>query len=320
MQYGIGNEYENIIQEAVPAKNLPEIEVTEQVMRRIRESEWKAPNNRSRWFSRTGAFTAALTLLFISLTAYAASEWIQIRNATGEIKVQYAAPDLTREQGSYDKFEHKALKLAKPGELIAYYVNSDKAADDPSAKEKLQFAYKERRISDYDAFLAEMKRTGSPMLPEMLAGYPFEYGAVSAHIPIDAEIKNSEVYAQAHKELKAKAEAPGGSGFAAKVIPWTEAGAVQGKYTLDNAHIVISAVMLRGGKLTQEQEDKAELISVEGRNLIYNDVEKENRSYHYLTWYNEQQDAYYLLSTFGGHALTKEQLVKLAGELFRGGL
>lgn len=41
MQYGVGNEYENIIQEAVPAKNLPEIEVTERVMRRIRESEGK---------------------------------------------------------------------------------------------------------------------------------------------------------------------------------------------------------------------------------------------------------------------------------------
>ncbi|MCM3698852.1 hypothetical protein [Paenibacillus macerans] len=320
MQYGIGNEYENIIQEAVPAKKLPEIEVTEQVMRRIRESEWKAPNNRSRWFSRTGAFTAALTLLFISLTAYAASEWIQIRNAAGEIKVQYAAPDLTREQGYYDKFEHKALKLAKPGELIAYYVKSDKAADDPSAKEKLQFAYKERRITDYDAFLAEMKRTGSPVLPETVAGYPFEYGTVSANIPTDAEIKNSEVYAQTLKELKAKVETSSGTGFAAKVIPWSEAGAVQGKYTLDTAHIEISAVMLRGGKLTQEQEDKAELISVEGRNFVYNDVKKENRSYHYLTWYNEQQDAYYLLSTFGGHALTKEQLVKLAGELFRGGL
>lgn len=203
--------------------------------------------------------------------------------------------------------------------MIAYYVKSGKVADDPSAKEKLQFAYKERRITDYDAFMAEMKRTGTPLLPKTVAGYPFEYGGVNARIPIDAD---SEVYAQALKELKAKIETSSGTGFASKVIPWTEAGAVQGKYTLDTAHIEISAALLRGGKLTQEQEqgNKAELISVEGRNLIYNDVKKENRSYHYLTWYNEQQDAYYLLSTFGGHTLTKEQLVKLAGELFRGGL
>ncbi|MNW70981.1 hypothetical protein D3C74_505580 [compost metagenome] len=54
--------------------------------------------------------------------------------------------------------------------------------------------------------------------------------------------------------------------------------------------------------------------------MVYNDVNRKEVNYHYLSWYNEKQDAYYMLTTYGGHELSKEKLLHLAGELIQGGL
>jgi hypothetical protein len=71
----------------------------------------------------------------------------------------------------------------------------------------------------------------------------------------------------------------------------------------------------------QRAEVAAEKLKVEGREIVYNHTDKPeirpDLSYHYLNWYNEQQDANYTVTTYGDRQLTKAQL---AGELIRGGL
>jgi len=54
-----------------------------------------------------------------------------------------------------------------------------------------------------------------------------------------------------------------------------------------------------------------------GTEVIYNKVVKEEVSYDYLNWYNEKQDAYYTLTSYGDKTLTEEQFLQLAGELLK---
>ncbi|WP_156417543.1 hypothetical protein [Paenibacillus etheri] len=104
-----------------------------------------------------------------------------------------------------------------------------------------------------------------------------------------------------------------------KAIPWSEPGWISATYSKDNAYIGISASIMHGGKVfvEQEPENQADKIIVEGAEVIYNKVVKEEVSYDYLNWYNEKQDAYYTLSSYGDKILTKEQFLQLAGELLK---
>ncbi|MNN90995.1 hypothetical protein D3C81_2090420 [compost metagenome] len=107
-----------------------------------------------------------------------------------------------------------------------------------------------------------------------------------------------------------------------KVVPWTKTGFVNAEYSKQGAIVGISATVLNGGNVQvyQEPDNTPEKLEVGGREVIYNNVVRPEVSYHYLTWYNEGQDAYYMLTTYGDHVLPKAELLELAGELMQGGL
>ncbi|MCK8489364.1 hypothetical protein M0651_19505 [Paenibacillus sp. MBLB2552] len=320
---GERHELESLIQAASRMDAFPKIEVTQRVMEQIREE--KPGRKRLVWklLSPTGAVAGLLTLMLISVTAYATSEFIQIRNTAGEVKVQYAAPERRPEPVSNNNFEQQALKKAKSGELIAYYVKEAPTNASSNMGNKLQFAYKEKRWTSYSMFLQEMKRTGVPLLPETVADYPLEYGTVWPYLyPISQQLSTSPYYQKVLHELITEAEGAKGQRVFSQTVPWNEAASVYGVYTLDTAHIGLSVNLLHGGDMTvyQEPENRTEPFQVEGRTVVYNDVDRKEVNYHYLSWYNEKQDAYFMLTTYGGHRLSKEELLRLAGELIRSGL
>lgn len=76
---------------------------------------------------------------------------------------------------------------------------------------------------------------------------------------------------------------------------------------------------MHGGKVFVEQtsENQANKLTVAGTDVIYNKVVREEVSYDYLNWYNEKQDAYYTLTSYGDKILTKEQFLQLAEELLK---
>lgn len=318
---GERNEFEGLIQAASRMDALPKIEVTHRVMERIRRE--KPGRKRLVWklLSPTGAVAGLLTLMLISVTAYAASEFIQIRNTAGQVKVQYAAPERQTEPAGYNSFEQQSLKKAEPGELIAYYVK-DTSKVEALDTARLQLSYKEKRWTSYSAFLNEIKRTGAPHLPENVAGYPLEYGTVSPNYPTSQQLNTSPFYQRVLGELRTEAENAKDQRVFSRAVPWTEAASVNGVYTLDTAHIGLSMNLLHGGdmKVYQEPENRTEPFQVEGRTIVYNEVDRKEVNYHYLSWYNEKQDAYYTLTTYGDHKLSKDELLHLAGELIRGGL
>jgi hypothetical protein len=323
---GIGSEYQDIRAAAAGEEQLSGIEVTGRVMARISGLEQKRGLRGIGFAGKTAAISGMLVMLLITVTAaYAASEYIQIRNKEGVVKVQhYAENPNPGPPAPYYKYAWKLMDFAKPGELIAYFVRGEPKPD--GAKTALQFAGKELRLTDYSALLSEMNRLGTPILPKEAGGYALKYGTIYPGSPTGTEIDNNPLYRQTLNELIAEAGQSAGRNLFMKAIPWTEAASVSGKYTKQGAVIEIGFTLLHGGnvQIFQEPESKVEKLEAEGREIIYNFVSrpdiKPDFSYHYLNWYNEQQDAYYTVTTYGDRQLTKAQLLQLAGELVRGGL
>lgn len=315
----ISDEYQDVIYASAGNELLGEIDVEEKVMGRIQGISDRKRSFSLKTMNKTTAVASMLALfLMISVTAYAASEYIQIRNSEGVVKVQHVAPNESAGVASYDKYAQQADTFAKPGELIAYLLNNKAGAEGMATE--LQFKYKEQRIGAYSDFLKEIKRTGAPMLPALAAGYAFEDGVINPNYPITDADKKSSLYQETLRDLTVQANKEEGSGkLFMKAIPWSEPGWISATYSKDNAYIVISASIMHGGKMfvEQEPENQADKIIVAGTEVIYNKVVKEEVSYDYLNWYNEKQDAYYTLSSYGDKILTKEQFLQLAGELLK---
>lgn len=315
------HEYEDIMMAVASEESIPKINLTERVMKRI---DYIQPSGlrfgKKRLWSRA-LITGCATLLFCSITVYAASEYIQIRNSSGVVKVQHGEPQPKIYENSVNnKYERRALHTAKPGELIAYYVKG--ASHIEVSSKELQFAYKPLRISDYSVFIEEMQRTNAPVIPKTVIGYSFDHGTVSPSYPTVKSLEDSGLYKQLMGELFNQAKDLDKGDLVTRLVPWNKANAINATYTKGKAHIGISAILLDGGnvQVEQEPENNVERITVEGRDIIYNNVQKEAVSYHYLNWYNETQDAYYTVSTYGGNRLSFDQLIQLARELIREGL
>lgn len=312
----ISNEYQDIIYASSGNGFLDDIDVEEKVMGRIAVLSDRRRLPPLRAMNKTTAIAGMLTLfLLISVTAYAASEYIQIRNSEGVVKVQHIAPNESTSV-VYDKYAQHVDAFAKPGELIAYLVNNKAGAGGLATE--LLFKFKEERLGVYSDFLKEIKRTGAPMLPESAAGYAFKYGSVSPNYAATDADKRSPLYQETLQELTTRANKDKDSvNLFMKAIPWSEPGWISATYSKNNAYVGISASIMHGGKVfvEQEPENQANKIAVAGTEVVYNHVVKESVSYHYLNWYNEEQDAYYTLSSYGDKVLTKEQLLQLAGEL-----
>ncbi|MBY3623242.1 hypothetical protein HGO21_27415 [Acinetobacter sp. CUI P1] len=315
----ISDEYQDVIYASAGNELLGEIDVEERVMGRIQVISDRKRSFSLKTMNKTTAVASMLALfLMISVTAYAASEYIQIRNSEGVVKVQHVAPNESAGVASYDKYAQQADTFAKPGELIAYLVNN-KVGTEGMATE-LHFKYKEQRIGAYSDFLKEIKRTGAPMLPALAAGFAFKYGVINPNHPTTDAEKNSSLYQETLQDLTAQANKDkGNSNLFMKAIPWSEPGWISATYSKDNAYIGISASIMHGGKMfvEQEPENQADKIIVAGTEVIYNKVVKEEVSYDYLNWYNEKQDAYYTLTSYGDKILTKEQFLQVAGELLK---
>ncbi|RED63275.1 hypothetical protein [Cohnella lupini] len=319
---GIRNDYEDLIKAAASDERLPVIDVKDRVMERISIGRRSRGGSGLgfRLMSRAGALTMLLAALLVSASAYAASEWIQIRNAAGVVKVQYE-PDNTAPKpvAQWNPYQWKALNSAKPGEMVAYYVNGLNDEDASNVNDPMNYAYKLRRFTSYSDFVKEMRRTSVPILPEKTGGYTLKYGDVTPRYPL----AGSAVYRQTLGELMNQANnAESGQRFFAKSLPWTEAGTVGATYANGRAYVSFQMILLQGGNMKVEQgpENQTDKFTIAGRAAVYNDVKKEKGSYHYLNWYDEKRDAYYTLTTYGEHILSRENLILLAEELIENGV
>ncbi|PYY27917.1 hypothetical protein [Paenibacillus illinoisensis] len=314
------HEYEDIKQACIN-ENLPEINVTQQVMNRITVNKGRSHLFLKKTMRGTTALGGAFALiLLVSVSAYAASEYIQLYNREGVVKVKHVALDETAAGTAvtYSPYAAQAQKFAQPGELIAYYVNSNSTST--SVEPRLHFEYKEQPIPSYSDFLKEIKRTGAPLLPESVMGYSFEYGKINPEFPTNDVYKKAPYYQEVYSDLRDQAtKASSRETVFMRSVPWLEPSSISGVYSQGNAQFGISATLMNGENMVVEQkkENTTDKFTVAGIEIVYNSVKKESVGYHYLNWYNEEQDAFYTLTSTGDKNLTKEQLLKLAEELLK---
>ncbi|WP_042200340.1 hypothetical protein [Paenibacillus camerounensis] len=321
---GFHSGHQDIKGAAVSEEQLQAINVTDRVMARVRETGPGRRRGGIRFAGKTAATSGMLAVaLLITATTYAASEYIQIRNKAGEVKIQHILKtEGERLQGAspYHDYAPKLMNIAEPGEQIVYFVRGEPINTGGSM---LQFTHKQQRITEYSAFLDQMKAKSSPfILPETAGGYGFKYGEIQPLYPTKDVIDNDPVYQQALSELIGEAKKDKTRNLFMKVMPWTETGSLNAQYMKGGAFINLWAFMINGGNMMvpQKPADKAEKLKVDGREVIYNYIDYGPNSFFYLTWYNEPKDAYIQLNSWGDRVMNKEQLLKLAGELIKGGL
>ncbi|ANY65841.1 hypothetical protein BBD42_04690 [Paenibacillus sp. BIHB 4019] len=317
------HEYNDIKSRAAANGGLPAIDVTEAVMKRITGEAASGRKGQTSFMrpvmKRTTAFSGALMLLLLlSVSAYAASQYIEIRNAAGEIKVK-TIDEITPQTGSaediadneaHNNYLHKAQNFAKPGELVAFYVLGK--------EEEALYTYKEKPLGTYAAFKKEANRTGAQLLPQKLSGYSFVSGKVAPYMPNTDADKQTAAYKQVLSELKAQAAAgTNGQKLFMRAVSWNKPGMVSAIYTKGHYKSELTKNPLDGGNvyISLPSGQNAEKIKVEGIEVIYNKrTISEKYNYHYAQWYDEKQDAFYMLTDLGNKKLTKAELLALAGE------
>ena len=302
---------------------LPAVDVTDKVMARVRGTEKRRSAGTFRLMSRSGLVTMSLGLLLVSATAYGASEYIQIRNADGEVKVQELGPQPAFEPQPFDMMnQSKAYERAKPGELVAYYVKGTPLDDEWA----LQTTFKENVFTDYGDFREMLAHSGAPELPQALpqaaAGYVFAKGSGFPLTPVsrsdDPEIR--AWYTGLLEELSAEAAALPDGKAAMKVIPRDRLLTVSTTYANGDGRISLSYTLMDGIKVEMHTQPghTMEELEIGSTPVIMNRVERPGTSYSYVGWYNEKLDAYYTLSAYGetgSRDFSEQELLQLTGEL-----
>lgn len=303
---------------------VPAVDVTDKVMARVRGTEKRRSAGTFRLMSRSGLVTMSLGLLLVSATAYGASEYIQIINSNGEVKVQEMEPLPAFEPQPFDMMNQaKAYEMAKPGELVAYYIKGTPLTDEGA----LQTVYKENVFTDYAEFREMLHRAGVPELPQSLpqaaAGYVFAKGSGFPSTPNTGAMEDPEIQAWHSSlldELSAEAAGLPEGQAAMKVVPWDRLLNITTTYANGNGRISLSYMLMDGMKMGVHTYPghTMEELEIGGMPVILNRVVKPEVSYHYVNWYNEELDTYYTLSAYGesgSHDFTEEELLQLTKEL-----
>jgi len=301
---------------AVHRRQVPEIDVAEKVMARI-----AGPSRRRPAVVRTMRSSTALAglfalLLVVSVTAYATSEYIQFQDKSGTVRVQYVPPNTSKiSDVPYNPYTAKAREFAQPGQLVAYYVKGGKEAGG------LQFEFKPERMTSFPQLQDELRRVGSPLLPQAISGFQFEYGEIRPHYPN----KETPQYRDTLKELSGIASrAADGERLFMKTVPWTDAATLVAIYSKDGASIAVHAHFLRGMEMYVELQEgnTSEKRTIAGTEVVYNEVKRQisadgrpvQLEYGYLNWYDEERDIYYTLTNHKGPGISKEEMLRLAGD------
>jgi len=290
-------------------QDIPVIDVTDRVMNRIAGSVPRRPSLARAMRSSTALASLFAVLLIVSVTAYATSEYIQIRNKAGDIKVQYVPPTARITDNPYEKYFIQAREFAKPGELVAFYAKD--AIDLPLGP--LQFHSQQERLNSYAEFGEAAERVGSRKFPLTLGGYTFEYGEITPAAPMIG----TKLYLDTLEDLKDRASrAPEGEDVVMQAVPWTDASRVSAVYSNGESYVSVFSHFLNGMDVYVEQTDgdKTEKITIAGTEVVYNGFEKEHSSNGYMSWYDEDQDAYYTLINHKGGGVDKEKFLELARE------
>lgn len=304
---------------AISVDQLRSIDITEQVMDRVRGSvNGKLKKITVRPVKRSAVvLMSTVVALCISVSAYAASEFIQIKNKAGQVVVK-TSPKPEYEyhlDSAFSKYKEQAEATLKTGEAAFYYINDAQL----NAKDKLNLlkqAYKNKYTS-YNAFVSEMNSKDAPIVNQpqnLMKGYTFISGEVYPTFPFS--------YEKAHQQIldrliqQAKTSSTDQKLFVEK-IAWNEGLSTIVVYRKGNQHLSIIGTKGTGTEIPVAKDAKSEQISIDHQQVVYvRDAENES-STNSMAWFDEKKKIVYTLFDSSNSDLTKEDFITLAKRMIQ---
>ncbi len=330
--------FEDIKQYALPDYRLGEVDITERVMTRITAVN---AGGRLRSFKPVPRFLvfvmSLFSILIASASVYAVSEYIEIRNRAGELKIQFhvketEAPAIqlvpTGNPGRKPTYRDRVLEIIQPGQVLAYYVKGDR--QNPA----IQYVHHTFIYSTYNEFKELMVRTSAPVIKEptnLPVGFKFTQGSVMPNIPMKYYDQKSEEYSRLQELFQKRAEAEPEQDLFVEQVPWTEAKMSELYYEgySEKGNIQFRIHAAKGmimAESTLTADDHYEKINIDGIEVIYwsrsqdyiFDNKEVQRDYFYAVWYDERQDTHFSMSTSGTGKLTEKQFKRIVENMVEG--
>ncbi|GMK40838.1 hypothetical protein PCCS19_38940 [Paenibacillus sp. CCS19] len=309
------------------AATLQSFDISKQVMDRIyrtvERKSLRAPSLRMRPRAAVPAM-AIILVLGASVTAYAATQYLEFRNSKGEVVMKTGQAGETSEKYTalLSEYVTQVQDQLQPGDYAAYYVKDDfiKQMDQSNP---VKFTYKEQQFKSFSSLQDEISRTSAPALQPVTAlpaGYQFDYGYV---YPSDMfpSLLHDQNYQAITNELVAEANS---STIENKVfvqkMEWNKAGFTLARYTNGEDQITVSVRAYDPATtlttIIQNDSDSAEKITLNGVEAYYIDLNEKSRQTfqmkHRLGWMDEANHLYFEIYDSENSQLTKQALVDLA--------
>lgn len=309
--------------DAIPAAAYRSIDVTDQVMRRVRSSNEHRAGNR--FFKRTtGAAVSSICalLLLASITVYAASEYIQIRNADGRVIVKtenfpYTLPSSIAEK--MDDYRKRVRDTLAPGQMAAYYIN-DETILTYDRINPLKYEHLPVKYNSYGSYREELQHrmNGTEILvKEKLAeGFDYKYGEIIPMWPISAG-ETAEEYHRLLSLLQARALVSTDDLF---IEPFSWSSALGGTiYYINNKQerLVLNMINGKGLSMSQPKEAEAEKVTMKDQEVIY--IWDHDKQSHTAGWMDEKNKMTYSLMGVNKSGLSKKQFLRVVESLVLGG-
>lgn len=308
-------------------------DVTDKVMTRVRKLAVHKRGLHARARVRQRFVVPGLTAMFVlgvSVTGYAASQYIEFLNNKGEVVLNTAAAkEPTDFVSNYTKrlgfYTNQIKEQLQPGDYVAYYVK-DELINNADKLTPVKFEYKWIEYSNFSSLQAEITRTQAPVLKsitQLPQGYQFDYGYV---YPADLYTNHlsDAAYLKLTDDLRRQAESSSdGRRVYIQKLNWNKADFSLARYVKGkNVVTVMATRIFPDSKVTIFQDDhaKSEKLNIQGNEVYYiqsdiKDRETNSVPYHRIGWRDDHNHLLYEISNNRDSNLGKKDLVKIAEEM-----
>lgn len=308
------NSFEDLKQHSIPDHQIREIQMTKAVMTRI--TALQAGGN-IRKYAPARRFSLYATVLFIVLLAsasvYAASEFIQIRDHAGDVKIQSAIrstesqiiPYNSNNDAPIPTYRDRVLELVEPGQVLAYYVR------DSHSNPNIQYLHNTSIFTSYDDFKELLVRTSAPIIEKpanLPAGFEFKYGSVMPLYPNEHDDQTAAEYSRLIALFQQRASASPDQDLFVEEVDWSEANISELEYAKGLMNLRIQAMKnMIGMEISFPAEYKQTTLNIDGIETIFASGSINNFQSYEAIWYNESQSTHYQVTASGNVELTEEQ-------------
>ncbi|MFB5678044.1 DUF4367 domain-containing protein [Paenibacillus terreus] len=306
-------------------------DVTDKVMARVQQKSRQQPGRIARMRLRPGITLPVMLLIFavgLSVTGYAASQYLEFRNSRGEVILNTdtaeEADELNKKYTElFHMYQQAALNQLQPGEYAAYYVKDD-FINSRDQWNPVKFVYKEGRFLSPGSLQNEIERTQAPPLniPSKLPeGYQFDYGDVYPAALFPELLKNDNYRALKDDLVRRAESAPASEKVFIQKLNWEKADAIVARYVKGNDYINIRVSNIdsdtKGITVYQNEQDTAEKLMIHGQQAFYirSDGEGQLGFKNRLGWRDDSRHLFYEIIDNRDSELNKLDLVKIAEHL-----